>query len=159
MDAESLASNVVDIPEKEIVEFRKSTNALTRKYIDFMRRDILPHLIALDSAIDYTQALMQDGLAREDLTTDDSLLITLRWMLHRKATEFFGETLNCKMSGDHFDQVISELYKTDLLKCATYSSDTVGVVRKKESSLGVVAQKSNNRNTDSKRRKNAEEKE
>lgn len=159
LDVAALASNAVDIPEREVREFRQSTTDLTRKYVDFLRKQILPHLIALDSAIDYTRALMIDGLSREDVSTDDSLLITLRWMLHRKATAFFGEELGCKMESGHFDQVISELYKADLTKASTYTSDTVGVVKRgtqskernknKKSSgatLGVMASKQKREN-------------
>ena len=135
-DARRLASNAVDIPIEEVEDFRKNTLDLTRKYVDFLRNDILPHFIALDSAIEYSMALMMDGLGRDDIKTDDTLLTSLKWVLHKRALNYFGELAKVDVNSSEIEQVLAEMYKTDLSKRTAYSTDTVGVVQEK--TLGTV---------------------
>ena len=135
-DARRLASNAVDIPIEEVEDFRKTTLDLTRKYVDFLRNDILPHFIALDSAIEYSMALMMDGLGRDDIKTDDTLLTSLKWVLHKRALNYFGELAKVDVNSSEIEQVLAEMYKTDLSKRTAYSTDTVGVVQEK--TLGTV---------------------
>ena len=138
-DARRLASNAVDIPIDEVEDFRKTTLDLTRKYVDFLRNDILPHFIALDSAIEYSMALMMDGLGRDDIKTDDTLLTSLKWVLHKRALNYFGELAKVDVNSSEIEQVLAEMYKTDLSKRTAYSTDTVGVVQEK--TLGTIKSK------------------
>lgn len=129
-DPRKLATNVVDIPESEVVEFQKSTERLASTYIKFLRKDILPHIIALDAAVEYTNALIVDGLARKDVKVDSGILTTMKWVLQQKVVEFFSSTVKSKFDTAAINALIGELYKTELTKKSEYEPTTVGQVAK-----------------------------
>lgn len=137
IDHADLATNVVELSREDIDEFKADVEVLTKEYSDFLRKSIIPHVLAFDAAVDYNKALMVDGLGREDVTTDNSLIISLKWLLHVQVIEFFTNKLQIKDSPQVYEK-LAELMKSELAKASTYSdSSTVGLVKSIGDALGV----------------------
>lgn len=139
-DPKDLATNVVELLEEDLQEFKEDLEQLTKDYTDLLRKEVVPHLLALDAAVDYTKALMVDGLGREDVSTDNSLIITLKWLLLGNFIK--AVTKKYELQGNnHFDERLADLMKADLAKASAYNDpNTVGVVKSMEGSgLGVRA--------------------
>jgi hypothetical protein len=139
VDPTDLATNVVELSPEDIDEFKSDVESLTKEYSDFLRKNVIPHLMAFDAAVDYNKALMVDGLGRDDVTTDNSLLISLKWLLHVQVVEYFCTKLNIKDSPATYEK-LADLMKSELAKASTYSDQsTVGVVKSLDGKLGVKA--------------------
>lgn len=134
-NAIDLATNVVELIKEDLDEFRHQVETLTKEYSDFLRTEILPHLIAFDAAVDYNRSLLSDGIGRKDVATDDSLSTSLKWLLHMKVINKFSEKLDIDLSAtSKISDNIAELMRSDLSKSASYNSlSTLGRVVSKGS--------------------------
>jgi hypothetical protein len=146
IDPKHLATNVVELEKRDIEEFKERVKDLTQEYSDFLRKNVLPHVIAFDAAIEYNRALIIDGIGREDVVTDNSLLVSLKWLLHTQAVDFFAKKLGVEVSLDLYEK-LNDLMKSELSKSSSYvDSGTVGVVKSRESAAhGNVGLKSSMR--------------
>lgn len=136
IDPVDLATNVVDLLDEDVEQFKKNIEDRTKFYIEVLK-GMIPHLLALDSAIDYVRVLMTDGLGREDVVTDSSLIVSMKWMLLIK----FVQDLAKDFSIDFplLEERLADLYKAELSRSIAYNDpNIVGIVR----SLGISAGKS-----------------
>lgn len=133
LDLAKLATNVLELSPEEVQRLKDHIDDLTLDYQEFLSTEIIPHLLAVDRAVDNTRILMMDGLQRKDIVNDSSLLLTLKWLLHFKTVEFIRNKLNLTLNDKVYEN-LADLMKQELgLKPAMYGApQTVGIVRTRD---------------------------
>jgi hypothetical protein len=155
-DVKDLATNVVDLLDSDIDEFSKDLTNLTKDYIDILRKEVIPHMAALDAAIDYVQALMSDGLGREDISSDTSIQTAQKWVL----LGHFIERLSMKYGiarNEHISEKLATLMFNELSKTnqlggpSSQNNGIVGIVKSLQNKLSQEQQR--NANTQNQQRR------
>ena len=131
--AVDMATNVVHISEEDVAEFAVTLESLTKEYIEVLKKEIIPHMAALDAAIDYMQAMLSDGVGRSDISSDTSIMTVQKWVLlgHfiNKINANYGFAKNKHIDEKLATLMFNELTKTNPLTGMTSSSNsTVGIV-------------------------------
>jgi hypothetical protein len=126
---EELATNVVDISEEDIKQFSETLEKLTSEYIDILKTDIVPHMAALDAAIDYVQALLSDGVGRSDISSDTSIQTAQKWILLGHFINRISEKYDIAKN-EHVNEKLAALMLAELAKVnpATGVSTGNGIV-------------------------------
>lgn len=130
INVEELATNVVDFSDEDINKFKSSVEDLTKSYIDILKDKILPHVLALDSAMEYVRALASDGIGRKDVASDNSLQVAQSWVL----LDVFISELHKKLGVDsnpYIKEELAKLMSSELANKGSSISDssTVGIVK------------------------------
>lgn len=133
IDLSKLATNVLELSPEEVQVLKDHIDDLTLDYQEFLSHEIIPHLLAVDRAVENTRVLMADGLNRKDIVNDSSLLLTLKWLLHFKTIEFIRTKLDLNLN-DRVYENLADLMKQELgFKPSLYSApQTVGIVRTRD---------------------------
>lgn len=134
-DIAQLAANTIEIEPHHVDELKAEIAKLTDTYQTFIRKTVLPHLIALDTAIEYSHVLLVDGMGMQDVTSDDTTMSVMRWTMQQKCVTFISQQLGIEVSEDVL-KVMADMLRADLIKSNFKTEPDLYGILKKQSSQG-----------------------